>query len=113
MDGVEAVLTYGISGWPTWVHHEHREMHWHVPGIIEPDIAEATPARTHRYILLVQGPSAYVPGEGEQYMTATGAAAGGGSRRTPALTRGAGSRPATAAFRVIPPRGLRVYRMAT
>jgi hypothetical protein len=70
MDGVEAVLTYGISGWPTWVHHEHREMHWHVVEIIEPDTAGASPASTDRYILLVQGPFAYLPGEGEQYITA-------------------------------------------
>ena len=72
MDGVEAVLTYGISGWPTWVHHEGREMHWHVPEIIEPDTATASPARTGRYILLVQGPFAYPKGSGgEQYITAT------------------------------------------
>ena len=62
---------YGISGWPTWVHHEGREMHWHVLEIIEPDTAEASPARTDAYILLVQGPFAYLPGEGEQYITAT------------------------------------------
>jgi hypothetical protein len=70
MDGVEVVLTHGISGWPTWVHHEHREMHWHVLEIIEPDTAAASPASTDRYILLVQGPFAYLPGEGEQYITA-------------------------------------------
>ena len=58
MDAVEAVLTYGISGWPTWVHHEGREMHWHVLEIIEPGTAKASPARTDRYILLVQGPFA-------------------------------------------------------
>jgi len=33
-------------------------MHWHVLEIIEPDIAEASPARTDRYILLVDGPFA-------------------------------------------------------
>jgi hypothetical protein len=71
MDGVEVALTYGISGWPTWVHHEHREMHWHVLEIIEPDTAAASPASTDRYILLVQGPFAYLPGEGEQYITAS------------------------------------------
>jgi hypothetical protein len=72
MGEAEAVLTYGISGWPTWVHHEGREMHWHVLEIIEPDIAEAAPARTDRYILLVDGPFAYLKGsEGEQYITAT------------------------------------------
>jgi hypothetical protein len=71
-DGVEAVLTYVISGWPTWVHHEGREMHWHVLEIIEPDTGEATPARTDRYILLVDGPFAYMKGrDGEQCITAT------------------------------------------
>jgi hypothetical protein len=39
--------------------------------IIEPDAANASPAGTDRYIMLVQGPFAYVPGEGEQYITAT------------------------------------------
>ena len=71
MDGVEAVLTCGISGWPAWVHHEGREMHWHILEIIEPDTANASPARTARYVLPVQGPYAYLPGEGEQYITAT------------------------------------------
>ena len=72
MGEAEAVLTYGISGWPTWVHHEGREMHWHVLEIIEPDIAEAAPARTDRHILLVDGPFAYLKAsEGEQYITAT------------------------------------------
>jgi hypothetical protein len=46
MGGVEAVLTYGISGWPTWVPHRGREMQWHVLEIIEPDVANASPART-------------------------------------------------------------------
>ena len=72
MDGVEAVLTYGISGWPTWVHHEHREMHWRVLEIVEPDTAKASPATTDGYILLVAGPYAYLPGdEGGQYISAT------------------------------------------
>ena len=62
MGGVEEVLTYGISGWPTWVHHEQREMHWHVLEIIEPDTATAG---TDAYVLLVQGPFAYVPAEQE------------------------------------------------
>jgi hypothetical protein len=66
MGEAEAVLTYGTSGWPRWVHHEGREMHWHVLEIIEPDISEAGPARTDAYVLLVQGPFAYLPGEGEQ-----------------------------------------------
>jgi len=46
-------------------------MHWHILEIIEPGIADAAPARASRYVLLVQGPFAYLPGEGEQYMTAT------------------------------------------
>jgi len=46
-------------------------MHWHVLEIIEPDTAAARPASTDRYILLVQGPFAYLPGEGEQYITAS------------------------------------------
>ena len=53
------------------VHYEGREMHWHVLEIIEPDTAEASPAGTGAYVLLVQGPFAYMPGEGEQYITAT------------------------------------------
>jgi len=53
------------------VHHEHREMHWRVLEIIEPDTAKASPAATDVYILLVAGPYAYLPGdEGEQYITA-------------------------------------------
>src|SRR5436190_1289378 len=72
MGGVEAVLTYGIRGWPTRVHHEGREMHWRVLEIIEPDTAKASPATTDTYILLVAGPYAYLPGdEGEQYINAT------------------------------------------
>ena len=46
-------------------------MHWHVLEIIEPDISEASPARTDAYVLLVNGPFAYVPGEGGQHITAT------------------------------------------
>jgi hypothetical protein len=71
MNGVEVVLMYGISAWPTRVHHESREMHWHVLEIIEPDTAAVSPARADAYILLVQGPFACLPGEGEQYITAT------------------------------------------
>ena len=26
MDEAEAVLSYGMIGWPAWVHHEHREV---------------------------------------------------------------------------------------
>ena len=46
-------------------------MHWHVLEIIEPDTAAASPASTDRYILLVRGPFAYLPGDGEQYITAS------------------------------------------
>ena len=46
-------------------------MHWHVVEIIEPDISAASPVGTGRYVLLVHGPFAYLPGEGEQYITAT------------------------------------------
>ena len=71
MGAVEAVLTYGTSGWPTWVHHARRELHWRVLEIIEPRTAPASPAVTGRYILRVQGPFAYLPGrEGRQYITA-------------------------------------------
>jgi hypothetical protein len=51
-------------------------MHWHVLEIIEPDIAEASPARTDRYILLVDGPFACLKGsEGEQCTPRPAAAA--------------------------------------
>jgi hypothetical protein len=40
--------------------------------IIEPDTTAASPPRTDRYILLANGPFAYLKGsEGEQYITAT------------------------------------------
>ena len=72
MDEAEAVLSYGISGWPVWVHHAHREQHWLVLEIIEPDTPAATPAGTDRFILLVDGPFAYLKGgDGEQYVTVT------------------------------------------
>ena len=72
MDEAEAVLSYGRAGWPVWVHHACREQHWRVLEIIEPDTTAARPAGTNRYILLVDGPFAYLKGsEGEQYITAT------------------------------------------
>jgi hypothetical protein len=72
MDEAEAVLSYGRSGWPVWVHHAHREQHWRVLEIIESDTAAARPADASRYILLVDGPFAYLKGrDGEQYITAT------------------------------------------
>jgi hypothetical protein len=40
--------------------------------IIEPDTTAASPPSTDRYILLANGPFAYLQGsEGEQYITAT------------------------------------------
>ena len=69
MRGVEAVLTYGTAGWPVWVHHAHRDLHWRVLEVIEPRIPAATPGRTDRYILWVHGPFAYLPGrDGRQYV---------------------------------------------
>jgi hypothetical protein len=89
MDGIETVPTYGMPGWPTWVHHSHREMHRHVLEIIEPDIGAATPASTSRYILLADGPFAYLKGhDGEQYITATRRGGRYGSRRTPPARAG-------------------------
>ena len=46
-------------------------MHWHVPRNHRARHRRSLPAGTDRYILLVQGPFAYLPGEGEQYITAT------------------------------------------
>ena len=70
-------------------------MHWHVLEIIEPDTAEASPARTDAYVLLVQGPFAYLPSEGEQYITATRRDGRWWIRRTPPLGRAGEPRPAT------------------
>jgi hypothetical protein len=93
-----------VSGRPTWVHHARREQHWRVLEVIEPENTAPSRAGISRYILLVEGPFAFLKGsEGEQYITATGAGAGGGSRRTPPPTHGAGSRSASDAFRVIRP----------
>jgi hypothetical protein len=72
MGEAEAVLTFGQSGWPVWVHHAHREQHWRVLEIIEPE--NTLPSRTgiSRYILLVDGPFAFHNGyDGEQYIVAT------------------------------------------
>jgi hypothetical protein len=72
MDEAEAVLSYGRAGWQVWVHHAHREQHRRGLEIIEPDTTAARPAGTYRYILLVDGPFAYLKGsDGEQYITAT------------------------------------------
>ena len=61
-----------MSGWPTWVHHAHREQHWRVLEVIEPEKAAPSPAAVNRYILLADGPFAYLKGsDGEQYITAT------------------------------------------
>ena len=37
MGRAEVVLTFGMSGWPVWVHHAGREQHWRVLEIIEPE----------------------------------------------------------------------------
>jgi hypothetical protein len=72
MDEAEAVLSYGRAGWPVWVHHAHREQHWRVLQIIEPKIGARRKSVVDRYILLVDGPFAYLKGsDGEQYITAT------------------------------------------
>jgi hypothetical protein len=71
MGEAEAVLTSGRSGWPIWVHHAHREQHWHVLEIIEPENTAPSLTGISRYILLVDGPFAFLKGSaGEQYMTA-------------------------------------------
>jgi hypothetical protein len=71
MGEVEAVLTFGISGWPVWVHHARRDQHWRVLEIVEPRAGRATPAGTDRYILRVEGPLAYLPDrEGRSYIAA-------------------------------------------
>jgi hypothetical protein len=72
MGEAEAVLTFGMSGWPTWLHHAHREQHWRLLEVIEPEKAAASPAAINRYTLLVDGPFAFLKGSaGEQYITAT------------------------------------------
>jgi hypothetical protein len=66
------ILTFGMSWWPAWMHHAHREQHWRVLGIIEPENAAPSPPAIDRYVLLVDGPFAYLKGSaGEQYITAT------------------------------------------
>ena len=71
MNEAEAVLSFGRAGWPVWVHHAHREQHWRVLEIIEPEIGATRKAVVDRYILLVDGPFAYLKGsDGEQYITA-------------------------------------------
>ena len=52
--------------------YAHREQHWRVLEIIEPRIGARRKAVVDRYILLVDGPFAYLKGsDGEQYITAT------------------------------------------
>jgi hypothetical protein len=56
--------------------------------IIEPKIGARRKAVVDRYILLADGPFAYLKGsDGEQYSTLAALAADGGSRRTPPSTR--------------------------
>ena len=72
MGEAEAVLAFGMSGWPVWVHHAHREQHWRVLEVIEPENTAPSPAAIDRYILLADGPFAFLKGsDGEQYITAT------------------------------------------
>ena len=48
MGKAEAVPTFG---WPTWMHHAHREQHLHVVEIINPRNAVASPADIDKYVL--------------------------------------------------------------
>lgn len=71
MGAVEAVLTYGMSGWPTWVHHAHRELSWRVLEVIEPGQHPPQPSVIDKYVLKVHGPLAYLPGRrGRLYIAA-------------------------------------------
>ena len=56
MDEAKAVLSYGRSEWPVWVHHAHRERNWRVLEIIEPENTAPSRAGITQYILLVDGP---------------------------------------------------------
>jgi hypothetical protein len=47
MGKAEAVRTFG---WPTWMHHAHREQHSHVVEIINPGNAAASPADIDQYV---------------------------------------------------------------
>lgn len=65
-------LTFGVSGWPVWLQHAHREQHWRVLEVIEPESTPPSPAGLSRDVLLADGPFAFHKGhEGEQYITAT------------------------------------------
>ena len=73
----EAVLTFGMSGWPVWVHHAHRDLNWRVLEVIEPEVRPDTtrsgPGRggASRFLLKVYGPLAHVAGyEGTFYIAA-------------------------------------------
>jgi hypothetical protein len=80
MRKAEAILTYGMSGWPVWVHHARRDLSWRVLEIVEPEVRAGTvhggAARggavpPGRYLLKVHGPLAYVAGyEGTFYIAA-------------------------------------------
>jgi hypothetical protein len=39
----EVVLTFGMSGWPVWVHHARREQHWRILEVIKPENAAPSP----------------------------------------------------------------------
>jgi hypothetical protein len=71
-DDAEAVLTFGRSGWPVWVTTPTASSTGGVLEVIEPENTAASPADSNRYILLVDGPFAFLKGmDGEQYITAT------------------------------------------
>lgn len=45
-------------------------MHWRILEIIEPDMVNATPASTDRYILLADGPFAFLKGRDAALLSA-------------------------------------------
>ena len=104
MGEAEPVLTFGRSRWPVCVHHAHREQHWRVLEIVEPLRGGAQPGDISRYLLLADGPFAFLKGhDGEQCITAT--RRGGRWWITPStsVNQGAGSRPATDEWRSLAP----------
>lgn len=51
-----------MSGRPTWVYHAHREQHWRVLEVIEPENTTPSPGGLGRYVLMAYGPFAFYPG---------------------------------------------------
>lgn len=70
MRDVEAILTFGMSGWPVWVHHADRDLSWRVLEVMEPQIAPGG-ASVQRYVLKVHGPLAYLTGRDGTFYIAT------------------------------------------